>query len=246
MPTLPLYLSLLLVFVLPPKISSTRQLVEQMQKKYTGKWAHSLTFTQYNTLYKNDTLSGTSVWYEAIKYPDKFRIDFGEPKEGNAVIFANDSVYQFKAGELKGAKKQPNNLLLLAGGIYFLSIEEAFERLKEAGYDLTVFHEDVWQGKPVYVTGAQKGDLRSNQFWIDKQHLYLVRTITGLPNGHIQEAQFSKHIRTAGGWTETEVLFLEDGKQQQLEVYKDIQSNKPLPEGLFTAHNFGKSHWRPY
>jgi hypothetical protein len=216
-----------------------------MQKKYTGKWPRTLTFTQYNTHYKNDTVSHTSIWYEALEYPDKFRIDFGELAEGNAVIFANDSVYQFKAGELKGSKKQLNNLMLLDGGMYFLPPDKAMQRLKEAGYNLNSFREDVWQGRAAYVVGAGKGDLQSNQFWIDKQNLYLVRTITVLASNQIQEAQFSKHIRVGGGWTETEVVFVGNGKLQQLEVYKNVQADKPLPEGLFNAHKFGQVHWLP-
>ncbi|MDO1445325.1 hypothetical protein Q0590_03635 [Rhodocytophaga aerolata] len=154
-------------------------------------------------------------------------------------------MYQFKNKELTASKKQVNNLMLLAGGIYFLSKEKALRRLNEAGYNTAAFYEDTWNGRPVYVVGARQGDVQSNQFWLDKQHLYLVRTLAAQPDGHIQEAQFRKHIRTAGGWTETEVLFLTDGKPQQLEVYKNLQANMPLPEGLFSAHLFGKIHWMP-
>jgi hypothetical protein len=49
----------------------------------------------------------------------------------------------------------------------------------------------------------------------------------------------------AGGWTETEVVFVGNGKLQQLEVYKNVQADKPLPEGLFNAHKFGQVHWLP-
>lgn len=238
------YMTLILL-VNPPKIDTAEKLLEAMQKKYAGKWARTLTFTQYNTHYEKDTISGTSVWYEAIEYPDKFRIDFGDPSIGNAVLFTNDSVYQFKNKELTASKKQVNNLMLLAGGIYFLSKEKALKRLTEAGYNTAAFREDTWNGRPVYVVGARQGDVQSNQFWLDKQHLYLVRTLAAQPDGHIQEAQFRKHIRTAGGWTETEVLFLTDGKPQQLEVYKNLQANVLLPKGLFSAHLFGKIHWMP-
>ncbi|MDO1445326.1 hypothetical protein Q0590_03640 [Rhodocytophaga aerolata] len=85
------YLTLILL-INPPKIDTAEKLLEAMQKKYVGKWAHTLTFTQYNTHYEKDTISGTSVWYEAIKYPDKFRIDFGDPSLGNAVLFTNEMI----------------------------------------------------------------------------------------------------------------------------------------------------------
>jgi hypothetical protein len=245
---MPLYIIhlILLIFLhktAPANITSTESLIEAMQKRYSGRWAKTVTFVQYNTHYKNDSISGTSVWYEAIAYPDKFRIDFGNPSEGNAVIFANDSVFNFKEGQIKASRRQPNNLMLLAGGIYFLSNIEALQRLKDAGYDITAFHENSWQGKPVYVVGATKGDLQKSQFWIDQKNLYLVRTLTPTPDHHLQEAQFSKHIKSAGGWIETEVLFLNDGKKEQLEEYKELQSNLSLPNDLFNPAFFGKLHW---
>ena len=225
------------------KISSAQSLLEAMQSKYAGKWSRTITFVQHNVHYQADTIQNTSVWYEAIEYPDKFRIDFGELKEGNAVIFANDSVFNFKIGKSVAKRQQVNNLMLLAGGIYFVSIDEALSKLQEAGYNIGKFHEDTWEGKPVYVVGAEKGDLQSAQFWIDKTKLYLVRTITPTPDHHLQEARFSKHIKTGGGWIETEVLFLKDGKRQQLETYKDIKVNPVLPSGLFSETRFGKVHW---
>ncbi len=225
------------------KISSTQSLVEAMQSRYTGKWSRTVTFVQHNVHYQADTVKNTSVWYEALEYPDKFRIDFSEPKEGNAVIFANDSVFNFRAGKLVAKRQQANHLMLLAGGIYFIPTDKALSRLQEAGYDISKFHENTWEGKPVYVVGAEKGDLQSAQFWIDKDKLYLVRTLTPTPDQHLQEAQFSKHIKNGRGWIETEVLFLKDGKRQQLEMYKDIKANPVLPSGIFSENQFGKVHW---
>lgn len=223
----------------PEKIISTQALIKAMQKAYSGRWSKTITFVQYNTHFQNDTIKNTSVWYEAIEYPDKFRIDFGKPSEGNAVIFANDSVYNFKAGQLKSKRRQPNNLMLLAGGIYFLPADQALQRLKDAGYNISAFHESTWQGKPAYVVGDQQ----KNQFWIDKEKLCLLRTLTAMPGDYMQEAQFSEHIKTAGGWTETKVLFLKDGEKQQLEEYKDLKFNITLPKGLFEPAYFGKVHW---
>jgi hypothetical protein len=34
-------------------------------------------FSQKNTHYRNDSIIKTSVWQEAIEFPDKFRIWFG-------------------------------------------------------------------------------------------------------------------------------------------------------------------------
>jgi hypothetical protein len=226
------------------KITSFETLIEAIHKRYMGKAAKTVTFVQYNTLYQADTISGKSIWYEAIEYPTNFRIDFGEVKEGNAVIFARDSVFNFKNGQ--NTRKQPfkNNLILLAGGMNFMGKEKIIAELKSAGYDLSKFREDTHEGKPAYVIGAAQGDFATSQFWIDKKNLHLVRTFEKMPNGDIREARFSKHVKSGRGWIETNVLFLVNGKKAQLEEYKEIKPNARLDSRLFDAAYFGKVHWK--
>ena len=229
--------------LLPPKIGSTEALIDAMHRQYRGKWARTVTFTQRNTHYAADTVKGTSTWYEAIAYPDKFRIDFGAPKEGNAMILAEDSMYSFKGGELKARQYRVNELMLLAGGLNFLDKAAALAQMQKAGYNTAIFREDTWEGRKVYVVGAQKGDEKSAQCWFDARHLYLVRSVSVSPKGNVQDGRFGKHVRAAGGWLETEVLFLVDGKKAQLEAYLEVAVNPSLPDGLFKPAHFGKVHW---
>lgn len=226
------------------KITSTDTLINAIHKRYQGKAAKTVTFVQYNTLYQADTVSGKSIWYEAIAYPNNFRIDFGEIKEGNAVIFTRDSVFNFKEG--KNIRKMPfkNNLILLAGGLVFMEKSKVLTELKGAGYDISKFREDTYNGKPVYVIGADANDFVTSQFWIDKKNLHLVRTFEKQANGDVREARFSKHIKSGKGWIETEVLFLVNGKKMQLEEYKEVKSDVKLDERLFDAAYFGKVHWK--
>ncbi|TAH21993.1 MAG: hypothetical protein EAZ08_02350 [Cytophagales bacterium] len=227
-----------------PIINSMESLIDAMHKRYKDKAAKNVTFTQYNTHYQADTVSGTSIWYEAIQYPTNFRIDFGAIKEGNAVIFAYDSVFNFKDG--KNTRKLPfkNNLILLAGGMNAMPKEKVLAELKAASYDISKFREDTYNNKAVYVIGAASGDFTSPQFWIDKKHLYLVRTFEKMPNGDVREARFSKHTKAGKGWIETEVLFLVNGKKTQLEQYKDLKANVAFDARLFDAAYFGKVHWK--
>src|SRR5579862_2593454 len=95
------------------------QVLKSMYERYHGKWYHNFTFVQTTERFKNDSLVNSSIWYEAISYPDKFRIDFGDLRNGDAVIFANDSAYNFGAGTLKSVKADKNDLTFLLGGMYF-------------------------------------------------------------------------------------------------------------------------------
>jgi len=229
-------------FLAPPKIGSTEALLDAMHRQYRGKWARTVTFTQRNTHYAGDTVKGTSTWYEAIQYPDKFRIDVGPPREGNALILAADSMYNFKGGELKARKFRVNDLMLLTGGLNFLGKAAALAQMQKAGYNTAIFREDTWEGRRAYVVGAEKGDEKTAQCWFDAQHLYLLRSVSNA-QGRVQDGRFSKHVRAAGGWLETEVLFLVDGQKAQLEEYLDVKINPPLPDGLFSPAQFGKVHW---
>ena len=55
---------------------NSEKVLKQMYDRYSGKWYHTFTFVQTTESYKNDSLSKTSTWYEAVMFPDKFRIDF--------------------------------------------------------------------------------------------------------------------------------------------------------------------------
>lgn len=226
------------------KIRSTEQLLAAVEKRYYGKAARQVTFTQYNTHYKADTVSHTSIWYEAIRYPSDFRIDLGEVEAGNAALFTRDSVFSFREKKLAAARPMRNTLILLAGGLYHLPAAQTLQRLKEAGYKTDIFREDKWLGKPVYVIGAAQGDEKTLQCWYDKKNLHLVRTIEPQADGSLREAHFKKHVRTAGGWTETEVLFLRNGKPDQLELYKDLQVRPVLDDVLFDPYRFWEKHWK--
>ncbi|PYX34972.1 MAG: hypothetical protein DMG81_19205, partial [Acidobacteria bacterium] len=47
--------------------------------------------------------------------------------------------------------------------------------LRSEKFDITKFHEETWKGRAVFVVGAEQGDLKSPQFWVDKERLLFVR-----------------------------------------------------------------------
>ena len=222
--------------------SRAEQLIHQMYDRYHGKWYTSFTFVQKTERYRNDSLVQKSTWYEAISYPDKFRIDFGDPKEGNAVIFRNDSVYNFRSGQLKNKSLDKNDLTFLLGGLYFYTLEEVFAQLKSFHYDLNKFHEDRWDGRDVYVIGALSPQEKTNQLWIDKENLILVRMIK-YDDSSKEEGVFGNHIKAGGGWSETTAVFYVNDKLIQKEFYSDCQANPSLDPALFDPDAFGKWHW---
>src|SRR5438552_9374941 len=155
-----------LIFVVSPvarvaKITTTEQLVEEMQKKYAKSWYKTATFVQKTTNIDKDGNKKVEVWYEALSVPGSLRIDFTPTKEGSGILFTNNQIYVFKNGKVDSNRPYVHPLMILGFDIYRSPQAEVMEKLKGLKFDLSVFREDTWQGRSAYVIGAKAGDLHS-------------------------------------------------------------------------------------
>ncbi len=85
------------------KIKTTEELVQAMRKKYGKSWYQTATFVQKTTEYDKDRTKTVSTWYEALSVPGSLRIDFTPVKDGNGILFTNNTVYSLQrrqAGKL--------------------------------------------------------------------------------------------------------------------------------------------------
>jgi outer membrane lipoprotein-sorting protein len=230
------------------KIETAEALFAAMQKKHAKSWYRTLTFVQKSTTFKPDGTSESVIWYEALNAPGKLRIDIDPLKNGNGFMFADGKQYVFKEGKLVDTRDRINPLLVLGFDVYFQPPSETIKQLKEFNFDFSKLHEDTWQGRPVYVVGADKGDVRSPQFWIDKQNLYFVRLIelVGKDKDKVQEILFNKYQKAqGGGWVSPEVVVNLDGKRVFMEEYSEIKTGVKLDDKLFDPQSWTTAtHWR--
>jgi hypothetical protein len=155
------------------------------------------------------------------------------------------TVMIFKAGKVTGTRPLVNMLLVLGFDVYRQSPEASFNVVKGEGYDLKKLHEETWEGKPVYVVGAEKGDLKSKQFWVDKNRLLFVRLFepTRTDPTKFQDIRFEDYRELAGGWVAARVEVHVDDKKVFSEEYSDIQSNVKLDPATFDPKQFNSTHW---
>ena len=210
-----------------------------MHDRYAGRWYKTCQFNQTTEFYRNDSLKRSETWYENIKFPNEFRIDFGNPDSGNAVIYKNDSSYLFRNGHKVNARPDANDLLFLLGGMYFYDLGEVSAKMKSLGYDLDKFHDDTWMGKDVYVIGALKGEDSVNQLWIEKENYSPVRMLK-YENKNKLETLFENHVKLVGGFTETLVHFFINDHLRQVEKYHDLKANVEMDAAIFDPWNFVK------
>jgi len=221
-------------------IKSGDELVAAMHKKYSSKWYKTLTFKQQTITHKADGTSETAIWYEALNAPGKLRIDFEPLDKHDGILFADGKLYSYREGKLANSRAFVHPLLVLGFDAYVQSPETTIAQLKGLGLDMTVFHEDTWQGQPAYVVGAKQGDLNTPQFWVTKKDLLFVRLIQlgGRDKKVVQETQFNKYVKAKGGWVAAEVLFYNAGKLVTSEEYSEIQAGMPLDANLWNPDSW--------
>ena len=127
--------------------------------------------------------------------------------------------------------------------MYAVSLDSAISKFRHQGYDLSKMYTTTVDGRKVFVVGAgNAADTLSNQFWVDSEHYYIVRTIDS-DNGTRFDAKTSGHVQLKNGWSETHVVIYVNGKLRQVEKYADLRADVPLDDRLFDPRRFGEWHW---
>jgi hypothetical protein len=231
-----------------PGIVTARRLIEVMRERYSGRWYNTLTLVQASTLYKADgTVLRTETWPESAMMPGRLRIDIGNPSIGNAVIYANDTVYQFQQRRL--VSRQPGNyaLQVLGFDVYHLPPARTQEILSSLGYDLSAMYRTSHEGREYYVVGARPGDLKRKQFWVEADRMLLWRLLEPWradDSVNVREIRFQDYKQHGGGWVAEEVDFLRNGTRYFFGKYRDVHANVDLDPALFDPRQFTTAkHW---
>ena len=224
------------------------QILGQMHDRYAAKWYHNMTFVQTTTSWDSTGKKSVATWYESITLPGTIRIDFAPRADGNGVLATHDSTYVVQHGAVSAVRPGGNILLTLAFDVYLGPVDQTVAEVRTAGYDLSKVHRDTWQGMPVYVVGADAGDLTTPQFWIDTKRLLLVRIFTPTKPGSsvLRDIRFNQWRPIAGGWIAPNVEFFVGSTRQRIEDYADIKTGVTLNPELFDVTKWTTApHWAP-
>jgi hypothetical protein len=225
------------------KINDGKDVINAMYKKYEGgKWYKHFSFTQDCFFYRNDSLVKTEVWHEVGSFPGKLAIKFHTKDSKDGVIFADHKVQGIKDGVAKEARPFIHDLILMGFDVYFLKPETTIHLLDSIGYDLKHVHTDVFEGRKVYVVGAQPGDEKTPQFWIDAERLYMHRIIYRKKD-HITDCVFGDYEKVNGNWVAKKVTFKGDGQLQMVEKYYDLKFPKEIDPAIFNPDRFAETRF---
>ncbi len=232
----------LAVFSCNNKINNGEELIKGMRTTYNGKWYQKIAFEQNSYFYKNDSIYKKQVWYETYQFPGKLTIKFDSITSGSGYLFSKDTLSIFSSGELTSQRRRIHDLVVLSMDIYSQEVSKTVEQLNELGYDLSKMHSNTWAGQDVFVVGANEGDTLSTQFWIEKERLLLLRTLS-IENGKYKEIIFNDYTKFNDSWIEQTVIFKLNNKVDMKEEYFNIREPKDINPHDFDPENFVDLFW---
>ena len=211
-----------------------------MHDRYANDWYDTLTFQQDSITHNAGGADTTEIWYEALILPGKLRIDMRSPDSKTGALVADGTLTRFQNNEVASSRPFVHMLLVLGFDVYKQPPETTIAQTKGEGFDLSKVHEDTWEGEAVYIVGADKDDLNSKQFWIEKDRLLFVRMIEpdAKDSAKINDTRFSDYRKLSPGWVAARVDFYVDGGNVFSEVYSNIQANPKLDAARFDAKQF--------
>ena len=228
------------------EIRDGETLLRAMHGRYQNNWYETLTFTQKSTTHNDDGTDKSEIWHEAMLLPGNLRIDIGPPADGNGMLVANGALTSFQNGKASDPHPFVHMLLVLGFDVFRQPTQATVDQIKGQGFDLTKLREDSWDGESVYVVGADKGDLKSKQFWVEKKRLLFVRMIA--PDrrdaAKTADSRFADYRQLPVGWVAARVEFFVAGKNVFSEEYSEIQTNPKLGPAIFDPRQFNSQHWK--
>jgi hypothetical protein len=219
--------------------------IRAMHDRYQTSWYKTVTFTQKSTTFNADGKTKVETWFEAASLPGKLRIDIGNPSENNGYVMTDGTLTMVKNGEVTGVGPYVNMLLVLGFDAYTQDPSVTAKVVKDEGYDLSKVREDTWDGKLVYVVGADNGDLKSKQFWVEKDSLLFVRVIAAsrADAAKLNDIRFLDYRKLATARIAARVEVHSGDKLIFSEDYTDIQADVKLDPAVFDPKQFNTTHW---
>jgi hypothetical protein len=216
-------------------VTSSSGLVKAMHDRYAGKYLKTMSFVQNNTAFTTTGQEQKSQWYKHLEIPGKLRIAFLPATQRSGLVQVDDRVASFDNGIRIDFRPSVSPLLLLTADVYATPIAMTMRSLDSLDVDVEIIRSDEWEGRPVYVVGAKAGDTTSNQLWVDRDHLRLVRFIQRSKSDttRVSDIRVHNYKEIQGFEVPTEFLILRNGRPFWREQYADVRVNAEFPPGTF-------------
>ena len=206
-------------------------LLDQMTQ-HLGR-GNRLLVTQKLLVYDNDSETGLAEFNETLKFvfPETFRSDIDTDKIQRIHVLSEDGAITVVDGKISNESDNPydhyTDLLL------FRTNKSLQKRLLDLGVNVQMSSLGRFQGKMVYVIGAQYPDENTPQVWLDKNTFRPIRWImTRRPTQRL-EVLYLNWQESNHAWYPMHIEFFFNGSLVREIYVQDIKVNPRFPADIF-------------
>ncbi|HSU15649.1 hypothetical protein [Longimicrobium sp.] len=211
-------------------IRDPESLIRAMHDRYPN-WYRNLAFTQKTTQHRGDS-TVVQTWKEYGKMPGRLRIET-DLTGNNGVIYARDSLYVVRNGQLAMKRAERNALMVLGFDVYAQDPATSIRILTEEKFLPGTLRTDTWEGRPAWVVTATDTTGGRHEFWVDAERLLYVRSVEPGPGGQTLDVRFENYQPHGGGWVAERVDIRMNGRTVQMEEYSDVRTDLEIPETAY-------------
>jgi hypothetical protein len=214
------------------------EVIGWMRRAHPSRELRSLSFHIMTTEYTG----ARQVEREARAYaalPGRLRVDLLPASTRAGYVRNRQRLAVFNRGRRVAISNRVDLATLLAYDVFAQSIDTTIMWLDSANIRYGLLRRDSFDGRPVYVVGAEAGDSTSPQFWVDVQRLRVVRVIQRDTKNRVADARFGDYTELLDVPVPQRIVLYVDGDLVQEQRIGNLAANPTLP-----ARAFDLAVWR--
>ncbi len=232
------------VAVKPPSAPDGRTVLAAMNERYIGKWYMTLSFKQNVTIISTTGRQTKQVWNQYLTLPGRQRIDYVPLGSKSGVLYADGKLYAFANGKAQNTQPGWHPLLVLTGDVYTRMVDTTAMELDSLGFDMSKARKDRWDGKDMWVVGADAGDSTTSQFWVDTDSLLVRRVLVSDARAvkrTVNETRYLSYKSVAGVPVSYSMRSYRDGRLYFRGESANVIVGDRLPVELFEPQSWAAS-----
>jgi len=210
-----------------------------MRREYPSRDLKSLAFSVRAMQVSADSTLLRSRAYAAL--PGKMRVDNLPRSTRSGYIRDRQRLAVFRAGQRVSTVNRVDLRTLLAYDVFAQSIDTTIMWLDSARVRFGMLRRAKFEGRSVWVVGADEDDLTSPQFWVDADRWRVVRVIQREPRAPsiVSDVRYKEYTELLDVPVPTRIEVWRDGRLVEQQELSEFAVNPSLPRSVFDL-----SKWR--
>jgi hypothetical protein len=213
------------------------EVIGWMRREYPSRDLKSLAFSV--RAIQKSTDSTRSRAYAAL--PGKMRVDNLPRSTRSGYVRDRQRLAVFRAGQRVSTANRVDLRTLLTLDVFAQGVDTTIMWLDSARVRFGMLRRTKFEGRTVWVVGANEDDTTSPQFWVDAEYWRVVRVIQREPRAPsiISDVRYTEYTEVLSVPVPTHIEVWRDGTLVEQQELSEFAVNPPLPRGAFDL-----STWR--